>query len=66
MRFRKAYAGLCIGLDLDPARLDFYELARSLSLVEGPLRILETDFPNRAFMQGIVTWHTGKVLRLCA
>jgi Phosphotransferase enzyme family len=64
MRFGEACDQLGIDVDLDPARLDFYELARSLSLVEGPLRILETDFPDKDFMRGIVTWHTDKVLRL--
>ena len=66
MRFGASYEALGIDVQLDPARLAFYELARSLSLVEGPLRILETDFPHRDFMRGIVTWHTGKVLRLSA
>lgn len=64
MRFGESYDGLGIDVPLDPARLAFYELARSLSLVEGPLRILETDFPHRDFMRSIATWHTGKVLRL--
>jgi hypothetical protein len=64
MRFGRSYEKLGVEAELDPARLAFYELARSLSLVEGPLRILETDFPHREFMQGIVNSHTGKVLRL--
>ncbi len=64
MRFGKSYEMLGIDVELDPSRMALYELARSLSLVEGPLRILETDFPDRDFMRGIVNWHTGKVLRL--
>lgn len=64
MRFGRSYLALGIDVELDPERMALYELARSLSLVEGPLRILETDFPDRDFMRGIVTWHTGKVLRL--
>jgi len=64
MRFGSSYEALGIDVELDPERMALYELARSLSLVEGPLRILETDFPDREFMRGIVTWHTGKVLRL--
>lgn len=64
MRFGASYELLGIDVELDPQRMALYELARSLSLVEGPLRIIETDFPNRDFMRGIVTWHTGKVLRL--
>ncbi|MDB5540870.1 MAG: hypothetical protein JWQ89_2597, partial [Devosia sp.] len=65
MRFGNSYEALGIEVELDPARLALYELARSLSLVEGPLRILETDFPHRDLMRSIVTTHTGKVLRLC-
>lgn len=65
MRFGQSYEALGIEVELDPARMALYELARSLSLVEGPLRILETDFPHRDFMRSIVTVHTAKVLRLC-
>jgi hypothetical protein len=64
MRFGDAYPRLGVTAPLDPARMRFYELARSLSLVEGPLRILDSDFPDRAFMEGIAAWHTAKTLRL--
>lgn len=64
MRFGEAYDGLEFGVALDPDRLAFYELARSLSLVEGPLRIIKGDFPHRDFMLGIAKAHTAKVLRL--
>lgn len=39
--------------DLDEQRLTFYMLAMRLSLVAGPLRLLDGDFPDRAFMRGI-------------
>ncbi|MGN6791660.1 MAG: phosphotransferase family protein [Streptosporangiaceae bacterium] len=38
---------------LDQQRLTFYELALRLSLVAGPLRILDGDFPDRAAMSEI-------------
>ncbi|WP_238598550.1 phosphotransferase family protein [Saccharothrix sp. ALI-22-I] len=40
--------------DLDPARLRLYRLANYLSLVAGPLRLLDGDFPHRAGMLAIV------------
>lgn len=39
---------------LDPARTALYDLALHLSLVAGPLRLLDGDFPDRALMLGIV------------
>lgn len=39
------------GLDAD--RLKLYKLAQNLSLVAGPLRLLDGDFPDRQFMQDI-------------
>jgi Phosphotransferase enzyme family. len=38
---------------LDQERLAFYTLAMRLSLVAGPLRLLDGDFPDRASMQEI-------------
>lgn len=37
---------------LDPRRTDLYALAMHLSLVAGPLRLLDGDFPDRAAMGG--------------
>jgi hypothetical protein len=48
--------------DLDGARMAFYQLAQSLSLIEGPLRIADGDFPDRDFMVGIAEWHINAVL----
>jgi aminoglycoside phosphotransferase (APT) family kinase protein len=61
MRFGSAYPALRLA-DLDHARLRLYRLARHLSLVAGPLRLLDSDFPDRAFMLEIADWHTGRVL----
>lgn len=63
LRFGDAYEPLRVP-DLDPARLRFYEYAQSLSLIEGPLRLADTDFPGRDFMRDIARQHTAKVLRL--
>jgi len=61
MRFGPAYPALRLP-DLDQARLRLYRLARHLSLVAGPLRLLDGDFPDREFMLEIVHWHTGRAL----
>lgn len=47
---------------LDPARLRFFMLAMRLSLVAGPLRLLDGDFPDRDFMLDIVEWNLRQVL----
>ena len=43
--------------DLDEHRLQFSRLAQLLSLVSGPLRLLDGDFPDREFMLRIVHHH---------
>ncbi|MEY9844273.1 phosphotransferase family protein [Streptacidiphilus sp. MAP5-3] len=48
--------------DLDQQRLTFYTLAMRLSLVAGPLRLLDGDFPDRAFMRGIVEHNLQEAL----
>jgi hypothetical protein len=47
------YEGLRIP-GLDPQRMRFYRMAMHLSLVAGPLRLLDGDYPRRDFMMGIV------------
>lgn len=64
MRFGEMYEALEMQIELDPVRMAFYELTQSISLVEGPLRILNTDFPDKAFMQGIIAIHTDNIIRL--
>jgi hypothetical protein len=52
-RFGEDYRWLEVD-GLDERRLDFYRLALHLSLIEGPLRLLDGDFPHRAGMLEIV------------
>lgn len=47
---------------LDERRLAFYTLAMRLSLVAGPLRLLDGDFPDRAFMRGIAEHNLREAL----
>lgn len=48
--------------DLDEQRLTFYTLAMHLSLVAGPLRLLDGDFPDRDFMMGIAEHNLREAL----
>jgi Phosphotransferase enzyme family len=47
---------------LDEQRLRLYRLALHISLVAGPLRLLDGDFPDAAFMRSIVEWNLEKTL----
>ncbi len=49
---------------LDPARLDLYRLAQHLSLVEGPLRLLDGDFPHRDAMREIAEHNIERTLEV--
>ncbi|WP_213455817.1 phosphotransferase [Rhizomonospora bruguierae] len=49
---------------LDEARLRLYRLAQAVSLVAGPLQLLDGDFPDRAFMLQVVEWNIARVLGL--
>lgn len=61
LRFHEHYEALRLpGLDED--RLRLYRLALHLSLVEGPLRLIETGFPDREFMAGIAEHNLRLVL----
>lgn len=61
MRFHEHYEALRIpGLDED--RLQLYRLALHLSLVEGPLRLIDTGFPDADFMAGIAAHNLQRVL----
>jgi hypothetical protein len=60
-RFGEHYARLKRP-DLDPARLRFYLLAMRLSLVAGPLRLLDGDFPDRDGMLDIVEGNLREAL----
>ncbi|MFG1916963.1 phosphotransferase family protein [Micromonospora sp. NPDC048898] len=61
MRFGDAYPALR-PVDLDPRRLELYRYAQVLSLIEGPLRIAATDFPNRQWMLDLAEWNIAKAL----
>jgi Phosphotransferase enzyme family len=61
IRFGRHYDALRLP-GLDPVRLRLYRLAHHLSLVAGPLRLLDGDFPDRDFMLEIATAHTERVL----
>lgn len=47
---------------LDEQRMRFYDLAQSLSLVAGPLRLLDGDFPHRELMRDIVDTNISRTL----
>jgi hypothetical protein len=56
-----------VGVDgLDEHRLALYMLTQRLSLTAGPLRLLDSDFPNRAFMQEIAEYNLNEALALLA
>ena len=61
MRFGDAYPALAAA-DLDPHRLELYRYAQVLALIEGPLRIADTDFPNRRWMRDLAEWNITKAL----
>lgn len=61
MRFGEAYPRLR-PVETDAARLEFYRYAQVLSLIEGPLRIADGDFPNRAWMLNLAESNIGNAL----
>ncbi|MFJ8884774.1 hypothetical protein ACIRJR_15395 [Streptomyces sp. NPDC102402] len=63
LRFHDRYAALSRP-GLDPRRLDLYMLAMRLSLVAGPLRLLDGDFPDREFMRGVAEHNLRETLAL--
>jgi hypothetical protein len=63
LRFGERYTALAQP-GLDPQRLNLYMLAMRLSLVAGPLRLLDGDFPDRAFMKGIAEHNAKEALAL--
>jgi hypothetical protein len=50
--------------DLDQDRLALYMLAQRLFLVAGPMRLLNSDFPDRAFMRSIIEHNLNEALAL--
>ncbi|MGW0433699.1 phosphotransferase family protein [Micromonospora sp. NPDC003197] len=61
MRFGDAYP-LLRPVDLDPHRMTLYRYAQVLSLIEGPLRIADTDFPDRQWMLDLAERNIDKAL----
>jgi hypothetical protein len=61
LRFGEHYQWLRAN-DLDDQRLQFYALAMYLSLVAGPLRLLDGDFPEREFMMEIAEGNIQRAL----
>ncbi|MFC9155858.1 phosphotransferase [Streptomyces bauhiniae] len=62
LRFGRHYAPL--SRPLNPTRLSLHTVALHLSLVAGPLRLLDGDFPHRDVMRGIAEHNTREALRL--
>ncbi|MEU9955063.1 phosphotransferase [Streptomyces sp. NPDC050982] len=63
IRLHDAYRPLEVdGLDED--RLALYTLAQRLSLTAGPLRLLDGDFPDRAFMTCVAEYNLTQALEL--
>ncbi|MCW3842906.1 aminoglycoside phosphotransferase family protein [Micromonospora yasonensis] len=61
LRFGDTYHQLAVDRQ-DEARLRLYRLALDLSLVEGPLRLLDGDFPDRAPMRSIADHAADRIL----
>lgn len=61
LRFGDSYRHLAAD-DLDGTRLRLYRLATYLSLVAGPLRLLDGDFPHRAAMRDIMEDNIARTL----
>jgi hypothetical protein len=54
-----------VGVDgLDGDRLALFMLAQRLFLVAGPMRLLDGDFPDRAFMHSIIEHNLSEALAL--
>ena len=63
VRFRDRYPDL-LRVPLDEARLALYTLATRVSLVAGPLRLLDGGFPARTAMQQIAEHNVVETLAL--
>jgi hypothetical protein len=62
LRFGRDYEWLRVS-GLDEQRMSLYALALDLSLIEGPLRLLDGDYPDREEMLAIAGWAVDRVLR---
>jgi Phosphotransferase enzyme family len=62
LRFGRDYEWLRVS-GLDEQRMSLHALALDLSLIEGPLRLLDGDYPDREEMLAIAGWAVDRVLR---
>lgn len=62
IRLHADYRYVSVG-GLDEDRLALYMLIQRLSLTAGPLRLLDSDFPDRDFVRGIVEHNLTEALR---
>jgi hypothetical protein len=62
LRFGPLYHQVLARADLDERRMALYTLAMRLSLVAGPLRLLDGDFPDRAGMLEIAEHNLREAL----
>ena len=61
LRFERHYEWLRVS-GLDERRMNLYALALDLSLIEGPLRVLDGGYPDREPMLAIAGWAVERVL----
>jgi hypothetical protein len=61
LRFGRDYEWLRVG-GLDEQRMSLHALALDLSLIEGPLRLLDGDYPERELMLAIASSAVDRVL----
>lgn len=61
LRFGRHYERLRVS-GLDERRMSLYALALDLSLIEGPLRVLDGGYPDREPMLAIAGWAVERVL----
>jgi Phosphotransferase enzyme family len=61
LRFGRQYEWLRVS-GLDERRMSLYALALDLSLIEGPLRVLDGGYPDREPMLAIAGWAVERVL----
>ena len=61
LRFGDAYPALR-PVELDESRMQLYRYAQVLSLIAGPLRIADTDFPDRQWMLDLAELNIRKAL----
>jgi hypothetical protein len=64
LRLRYGSGYQLLAADLDPHRMDLYALALYLSLVAGPLRLLDGDYPDRGPMLDIASQNARRALAM--